>query len=50
MYAEYFFPCTVNGLKNTVKPFVTAKINVKLCKINISKAPQHKILCCFQEK
>lgn len=51
LYTEYFFHVQyVNDLKNTVKPFVTAKINVKLYKINISKAPQHKILCYFQEK
>lgn len=37
-------------MKNTVKPFVIGKTNVKLYKINISKAPQHKILCYFQEK
>lgn len=40
----------VNDLKNAVDPFVTAKINDKLYKINISNVPQHKILCYIQEK
>lgn len=39
-----------NDLKNAVNPFVTAKINGKLYKINISKVPQHKILCYIKEK